>query len=162
MIDTGIRLLERLLWVETDGDHFSFTPVGGWERGEARPGFDQQPREAAAMAAACHRAWTMTGNPVWRVRALRSAHWLMGLNDTGSKLYDIDTGATCDGLKQTSVDQNHGAGSTLAGLAILQVASLCFKNSPQAAPERVGPKRVGPLSGHAPRSDGLPPPRGVR
>ena len=133
MIDLGTRLLEWLLWVETDGDHFSFTPVGGWERGEERPGFAQQPMEAAAMAAACHRAWTMTGNPVWRVRALRSARWLMGHNDTGAMLYDIETGATCNGLKQKSVDLNQGAESTLAGLAILQVASLCFTNRPQAA-----------------------------
>jgi hypothetical protein len=145
MIDTGIRLLERLLWVETDGDHFSFTPVGGWERGETRPGYDQQPLEAAAMAGACHRAWTMTGNPLWRAKALRSAHWLLGRNDTGVELYDIETGATCDGLQQKSVNRNQGAESTVAGLAVLQVASLFVKNSqetarPSGALELVGPR----------------------
>ncbi len=133
MIDMGVRLLERLLWVETDGDHFSFTPVGGWQTGEARPGFDQQPLEAAAMAEACYRAWTVTGNSVWRVRALRSAHWLMGRNDTGAVLYDASTGATCDGLTKDSVNENRGAESTLAGLAILQVAAACFSKTPTAA-----------------------------
>lgn len=132
-IDTGLRLLERLLWVETDGDHFSFTPVGGWQTGEVRPGFDQQPLEAAAMAEACYRAWTVTGNSEWRVRALRSAHWLMGRNDTGAVLYDADTGATRDGLKRDSVNENQGAESTLAGLAILQIAAACSAKSPTAA-----------------------------
>ena len=133
MIDMGVRLLERLLWVETDGDHFSFTPVGGWQTGEVRPGFDQQPLEAAAMAEACYRAWTVTGNAVWRVRALRSAHWLMGRNDTGAVLYDARTGATCDGLMADSVNENRGAESTLAGLAILQIAAACFDKSPTTA-----------------------------
>jgi hypothetical protein len=133
MIDMGVRLLERLLWVETDGDHFSFTPVGGWETGETRPGFDQQPLEAAAMAEACYRAWTVTGRSEWRVRALRSAQWLMGRNDTGAVLYDASTGATCDGLQQNSVNENHGAESTLAGLAILQIAAACSSKSPTAA-----------------------------
>ncbi|MEX0666997.1 MAG: glycosyltransferase, partial [Acidimicrobiia bacterium] len=68
IIEMGIRLLERLLWVETDGDHFSFTPVGGWQTGEDRPCFDKQPQEAAAMADACYRAWTVTANSVRRLR----------------------------------------------------------------------------------------------
>ncbi len=130
MIDAGIRLLERLLWVETDGDHFSFTPVGGWEMGEPRPGFDQQPVEAAAMAEACHRAWTITGNPVWKVRALRAALWLMGHNDNGAVLYETATGATSDGLTRDSVNENRGGASTLAGLAILQIAAACLNKPP--------------------------------
>ena len=135
IVEMGIRLLERLLWVETDGDHFSFTPVGGWQTGDDRPGFDQQPVEAAAMAEACYRAWTVTGDSVWRVRALRSAYWLMGRNDTGAVLYDAGTGATCDGLKKDSVNENRGAESTLAGLAILQIAAACStRNSTAATP----------------------------
>ena len=136
MIDTGVRLLERLLWVETAGDHLSFPPVGGWQAGEPRPGFDQQPLEAAALAEACHRAWTITGNSVWRVRALRSAHWLMGRNDTGAVLYDAATGVTRDGLKEDSArdgGESESAESTLAGLAILQIAAACLKKSPTPA-----------------------------
>jgi len=85
------------------------------------------------MAEACYRAWTVTGNPVWRVRALRSAQWLMGRNDTGAVLYDASTGATCDGLKRDSVNENQGAESTLAGLAILQIADGCLNKSPTSA-----------------------------
>lgn len=120
---TGLRLLTWLVGVETRGDHFSFVPAGGWTPGEPRPGFDQQPVEAVAMAEACHRAWTITGQEVWRTRGLRAAGWFVGRNDTGAVLYDADTGGTCDGLRRDGVNENRGAESTLAGLAALQVAA---------------------------------------
>lgn len=77
------------------------------------------------MADACHRAWEVTGDAVWRVRALRAARWLLGSNDAGLALYDPDTGATFDGLEEGSVNENCGAESTLAGIATLQVAASC-------------------------------------
>lgn len=122
---TGIRLLEWLIGVETNGDHFSFTPVGGWEPGEQRPGFDQQPLEAWALADACHRAWSMTGDSKWRNRARHAASWLLGNNDTRAVLYDATTGGTGDGLTFEGVNQNRGAESTLAGLGALQTAARC-------------------------------------
>lgn len=122
LITAGLRLLEWLVAVETRGDHFSFGPTAGWAIGEPRPAFDQQPIEAWAMADACHRAWVVTGDAVWRVRALRAARWLLGGNDTGMPLYDPSTGATFDGLQSDSVNENRGAESTLAGIGILQVA----------------------------------------
>lgn len=123
LTSAGLRLLEWLTTVETIGNHFSFAPTGGWSIGEPRPAFDQQPIEAWAMADACHRAWVITGDAVWRVRTLRAATWLLGVNDTGMPLYDPDTGATFDGLEDGSVNQNRGAESTLAGIATLQVAA---------------------------------------
>ena len=77
------------------------------------------------MAEACYRAWTITSNPVWRTRALDAARWFVGRNDTGMVLYDLETGGTCDGLTQHSVNENRGAESTLAGIAALQIAALC-------------------------------------
>lgn len=133
LISVGLRMLEWLVEVETAGDRFSFTPPGGWSVGESRPGFDQQPIEAWAMADACHRAWAMTGDDIWRMRALRAARWLNGSNDAGMPLYDPDTGATFDGLEDGSVNQNCGAESTLAGIATLQVAALCEENPPDMA-----------------------------
>lgn len=118
----GIRLLEWLAGVETNGDHFSFTPNGGWAPGEPRPGFDQQPIEAWAMADAANRAWAVTGDGIWRVRALRANRWLTGHNDAGVVLYDAATGGTCDGLMEHSANENRGAESTLAGIGTLQVA----------------------------------------
>jgi hypothetical protein len=120
---TGIRLLEWLVRVETNRDHFTFTSHTGSAPGEARPGFDQQPLEAWAMADACHRAWSVTGDGAWRARALRAAQWLMGHNDTGMELYQEATGATSDGLMEYSVNENRGAESTLAGIGALQVAA---------------------------------------
>ncbi|MDF1596367.1 MAG: glycosyltransferase [Acidimicrobiia bacterium] len=125
MVSIGIRLLEWLVGVETNGEYFSFTPSVGLTPGEPRPAFDQQPIEAWAMADACYRAWSVTGNPVWRVRAVNAARWFLGRNDTGMVLYDRVTGGTCDGLMEDSVNENRGAESTLAGIAALQIAALC-------------------------------------
>lgn len=125
LISVGTRLLEWLVRAETNRDHFSFTPADGRTPGDPTPAFDQQPIEAAAMAEACHRAWTITGHPVWRARALDAARWLVGRNDTGMVLYDSETGGTCDGLMRHSVNENRGAESTLAGIAALQIAAQC-------------------------------------
>lgn len=125
LVSIGLRLLEWLVGVESNGDRFSFTPAGGWAPGELRPGFDQQPIEAASMAEACFRAWGITGDPAWRERAIDAARWLLGHNDTGMSLYDPATGSTGDGLMEHSVNENRGAESTIAGVAALQVAALC-------------------------------------
>lgn len=121
----GIRLLEWLTGNESRVDHFSFTPVGGRRPGDLDPGFDQQPLEAWAMADACYRAWSATGESVWRRRALQAGRWLLGRNDTGAVLYDIETGSTSDGLTPNGVNANQGAESTLAGIGALQVAAMC-------------------------------------
>lgn len=123
LVHMGLRLLDWLVAAETCGNVFSFVPHRGWTPGELRPAFDQQPVEAAAMADACHRAFTQTGDPVWRSRALRAAQWFVGHNDTGCEMYVRDTGGTRDGLMRDGANQNQGAESTLAGLSALQVAA---------------------------------------
>ncbi len=133
LITTGLRLLEWLVAVETSGNHYSFTPTRGWVGGEERPGFDQQPIEAWAMADGCQRAWLMTGQALWRVRALRAGRWLMGDNDTGMAVYDPDTGSTADGLMEDSINHNRGAESTLAGIATLQIAAAGQTGPPPGA-----------------------------
>jgi hypothetical protein len=130
LIRTGLRLLTWLCEVETSDGHFSFTPAGGWTPEEERPGFDQQPIEAGAMAEACHRAWTITGDGVWRVRALRAAGWFVGLNDTRGTLYDEATGGTRDGLMRHGVNENQGAESTLAGLTAIRIAEELDADEP--------------------------------
>ncbi len=67
-------------------------------------------------------AWAVTGDGIWRVRALRANRWLTGHNDAGVVLYDAATGGTCDGLMEHSANENRGAESTLAGIGTLQVA----------------------------------------
>ncbi|MGC2241500.1 MAG: glycosyltransferase [Acidimicrobiia bacterium] len=121
MISTGLNLLAWLVTSETRDGTFSFTPVGGWALGESRPGFDQQPTEAAAMADACARAWQLTAEPSWRDCVIRSGRWLMGANDIGIGLYDPISGGCSDGLTASGPSLNQGAESTLAGLSVLQL-----------------------------------------
>jgi hypothetical protein len=119
-VEEGVRLLEWLVSIETHDGHFSFTPAGGWASGEPRPGFDQQPVEAAAMADACSLAWSLTGEDRWKDRLLGAARWFFGANDRDTVLYDIQTGGCCDGLSPSGPNLNQGAESTLAALSTLQ------------------------------------------
>jgi len=120
LVEAGLGLLDWLVTIETRDDHFSFAPVGGWARGEPRPGYDQQPVEAAAMADACTRAWLSTGEGKWRDAALRAARWLVADNDGDVVLYDFETGGCCDGLTMSGPNMNQGAESTLSALSTLQ------------------------------------------
>ena len=120
LVEDGLRLLEWLMAIETRDNHYSFAPVGGWAPGEARPGYDQQPLEAAAMADACTRAWLLTGDEKWRDGVLRAARWLVADNDGDVLLYDFETGGCCDGLTMSGPNMNQGAESTLSALSTLQ------------------------------------------
>ena len=122
MLDDGLRLLAWLIEAETLGGHFSFTPVGGWGEGEPRPGFDQQPVEATAMADAAARAWRVTGDPEWAKRVVMAAEWLLGNNDRGTALYEAAAGACHDGLTSQGVNANAGAESTVSAILVLQQA----------------------------------------
>ena len=107
--------------VETTGHHVSVTPVGGWARGEPRPGFDQQPLEVAALADACALAFDLTSDRSW-ARIVRScASWFEGDNDIGIALTG-SSGGGCDGLEKHGRNENQGAESTLAMLSTFQQA----------------------------------------
>jgi len=123
LVERALELLTWLVEEQTYDRRFSFTPAGGREPGGPKPAFDQQPLEAAAMADACLRAWSVTGDPVWQHRVSQAAQWLFGANDTGAVLYDASTGGTYDGLTADGVNRNRGAESTIAGLSVLQAAS---------------------------------------
>jgi hypothetical protein len=133
LIDRGLEALAWLDETETRDGHYSFTAVGGWEPGEPRPGFDQQPIEAAAIAGAAQRAWNLTADRRWHDAVLRAASWLSGDNDIGVALYDPATGACRDGLTSTGANENRGAESTIAGLAVLQACHRVATLSPVGA-----------------------------
>ena len=124
LVERGLQTLSWLVTTESLDGHFSFTPVGGWAPGEPRPGFDQQPIEAAAMSDACERAWVITREAHWRQSVLRCGEWLLGANDSGVPLYDPSSGATADGLMREGANGNWGAESTISGLGVLQA---CFR-----------------------------------
>ncbi len=130
LIERGLETLSWLVTTETRDGQFSFTPVGGWEPGESRPGFDQQPIEAAAMSDACERAWAITGEDHWKEYVLRCGEWLVGANDSRVSLYEPSTGATADGLMPRGVNANKGAESTIAGLAVLQACRRMVTSVP--------------------------------
>lgn len=134
--DGAGRALELLDWLvdeESRQRWFSFAPVGGRGPGDAKPGFDQQPVEAWAMAAACSRAWEATGEDRWAGAVGRAASWFLGSNDVGAVVCDPSTGAGFDGLEQRGVNGNQGAESTLAFVATMALARS-LPSSPQAAP----------------------------
>jgi hypothetical protein len=120
LVEQGLHLLGWLLDMETTGDRLSLTPVGGWGPGEARPGFDQQPIEAAALADACARAYLLTGDDRFVAGVNRAVAWFLGENDTHVPMYDRQTGGGYDGLERDGRNDNQGAESTIALISTLQ------------------------------------------
>jgi hypothetical protein len=129
LVDEGIGLLRWLAETETCDGRFSFAPAGGWAPGEPRPGFDQQPIEAGAMAEACARAHDVTGDEWFARRAALAAGWFLGENDMGVVLVDLETGGCCDGLEREGRNENQGAESTLAAIAAFQAAARSAPSS---------------------------------
>ncbi len=119
----GLRLLAWLLDLETSAGRLSPTPVGGRRAGDGgRPGFDQQPIEAAALADACARAYDLTDQSWWLTGLSRAQAWFLGDNDSVTPLVDTTTGGCCDGLEADGRNTNQGAESTLALLSTAQHA----------------------------------------
>jgi hypothetical protein len=116
----GQRLLAWLIAQESYEGHLSVTPTGGWAPGEARPGFDQQPIEAAAIADACARAAAGRSDPQWTEGLHLAVTWFLGDNDAKVSMLDEETGGGADGLNQLGRSENQGAESTLALLSTLQ------------------------------------------
>lgn len=117
-------MLDFLLNLETYTGHLSVTPVGGRGRFDAKPAFDQQPIEVAAIADACARAWEFTGNPRWLAEVKRAWGWFLGDNDVGVEMFDSNVGAGYDGLTPTGPNLNQGAESTIAMLSTTQQVYL--------------------------------------
>jgi hypothetical protein len=137
----GIRLLEWLLATETAGDRLSLTPTGGWGPDEPRPGFDQQPIEAATLADACGRAFDLTGDERFAGGVTRAVAWFLGDNDAHTPMFDPGTGGGYDGLEPNGRNENQGAESTIALISTLQQGVLLVGKRPagQAAPN---PRRL--------------------
>ena len=122
MRSDGLGLLTWLAEEQNRDGHLSLVPVGGRRRGDAVPGYDQQPIEAACLAEASSTALLSTGDPYWSTVLDRCLRWFEGDNDAGVPVRDPATGAGFDGLGPSSVNQNRGAESTLAWLATAQLA----------------------------------------
>jgi hypothetical protein len=122
VLDDGLTLLRWLLDRETVGDHLSPTPVGGASRADDPRRFDQQPIEVAALADACARAHSVTGDDDWRRGVDLAIDWFAGNNDLGDVMWDTESSGGYDGLTPTGPNRNQGAESTLALISTLQHA----------------------------------------
>lgn len=118
--EDGLTLLRWLLDRETHDGHLSPTPVGGADRDDHSPRFDQQPIEVAALADACARAQSVTGDDAWRRGVDLAIGWFAGDNDSGAVMWDPRTSGGYDGLTSTGPNLNQGAESTLALISTLQ------------------------------------------
>jgi len=136
LLDDGLAMLAWLLARETADGHLSPTPVGGRGPGRRRPGFDQQPIEAAAMADACARAFDVTCDERWAAGVSRAVGWFLGENDIGIPLADERTGGCCDGLERDGRNENQGAESTLALITALQHSRPPHSDSRLLRPDR--------------------------
>jgi len=119
-VENGLTLLRWLLERETVAGHLSPTPVGGAGPDDHAPAFDQQPIEVAAMADACVRAHSVTGDAYWLDGLELAINWFAGDNDGGSVMWDPDTSGGYDGLTPTGPNLNQGAESTLALISTMQ------------------------------------------
>ena len=76
--------------------------------------YDQQPTDAAAMVEACAAAYRVTGLNVYKEKALKSFEWFLGNNINSAPVYDAAGGGSRDGLKESGVNNNEGAESSIA------------------------------------------------
>ncbi|GGQ55589.1 glycosyltransferase [Couchioplanes azureus] len=122
LLADGLRMLGWLCRMQDHDGHLSTVPVGGWRPGAERHRFDQQPIEAAATADACATAAAVTGDDTWDAPLRAAIGWFLGDNDTGTVMYDPQTGGGYDGLTAHGPNLNQGAESTLALVSTLQHA----------------------------------------
>ena len=121
MLQQGLHSLEWLAKLQIlDSGRVSLIGNRGWlARDGTRARFDQQPVEAMAIAEACAEAYRVTKQGLWFDRVRTFLDWFTGNNDTGSSLYDYQTGGCRDGLHADGPNLNQGAESTLAWLMTL-------------------------------------------
>jgi hypothetical protein len=120
VVADGLLLLDWLLDRQTVDGHLSPVPVAGAGRDDRSPAFDQQPIEVAALADACARAESVTGDAAWRRGVEMAIGWFAGDNDVGVAMSDPVTGGGFDGLTPTGPNLNQGAESTLALITTMQ------------------------------------------
>jgi len=106
-----------------------FVPIGnrGWyARGKKRAFYDQQPIEAGAMIEAATIAYELNRSKLYEEILRQALGWFFGLNTKSVRLYDDSTGACCDGITPTGLNENQGAESTLALLLAAEAFVNCF------------------------------------
>jgi hypothetical protein len=114
--EASLAFLDR----ETTAENI-FRPVGnnGWyAHGGDKARYDQQPVEAAIMAAAALAAFGRLGEEKYLAAFHRARAWFHGENSLRQPLIDVSCGACFDGLQPSGLNRNQGAESTLAYLSV--------------------------------------------
>jgi hypothetical protein len=96
-----------------------FWPIGNrdwYSHGEEKSPYDQQPVEAATMAAAALAGHALRGDEKYLAVFRRAHDWFHGSNSLEVPLASVQGGACFDGLQPPGVNRNQGAESTLAYL----------------------------------------------
>jgi hypothetical protein len=103
----------------TTVDHI-FWPVGNrdwYSHGEGKSPYDQQPVEAATMAAAAIAGLNHHhGHDKYLTAYFRTRGWFHGQNSLQRSMVDRQEGACFDGIQANGINSNQGAESTLAYL----------------------------------------------
>jgi len=110
--------LKFLLEVQIIND--TFVPIGnkGWyQKGQARPMYDQQSIEAASMTEALISSYRATSNPQYKKTAVTIFNWFLGKNTQNVVVYNSTTGACRDGITATGLNLNEGAESNVCYLS---------------------------------------------
>ncbi len=120
VLANGLALLRWLIDRQLVGGHLSVVPMSGAGPNDLPPRFDQQPIEVAAIADACARAESATGDAHWRHGVDLAIAWFEGDNDSVTPMSDALTGGGFDGLTASGPNRNLGAESTLALITTMQ------------------------------------------
>lgn len=121
MIETGLRVLDWLIGIQTTSDgHLSTIGNRWWPRGGPKSRFDQQPIEATALLLAAEAAHQVTGYDRHQMTMERAYSWFLGRNDLGVDVADPKRGAGYDALTPHGANANQGAESTLMWLTALE------------------------------------------
>ena len=96
-----------------------FWPIGNrdwFSHGEEKSLYDQQPVEAATMAAAALAGLELRGDDKYLTSFWRAHRWFHGQNSLAQPMADVRDGSCFDGMHENGVNRNQGAESTLAYL----------------------------------------------
>jgi hypothetical protein len=115
-LDTAVKTLDFLIKVSFPrGEMLQIVGNKGWYPKGGKPAlYDQQPTDAAAMTEACAAAYRVTGLKVYKEKAFRSFEWFLGGNINGALIYDARSGGSRDGIRESEVNDNEGAESSIA------------------------------------------------